>query len=453
MNVEYQKTDDLNARMRVVIAREDYEPKFLQALQDYRQKANFKGFRKGKTPMTYIRKLVGQDVLTRTVTEMLSEAVNGYLKEHEIPYIGQPLPVPEQAPASFDPFETQNVYEFSFDIGLLPDFEIQGLDQEITWHDIQVSEEQITEEWNNLLKRKGTYVPAEIVTSDCRISLRLREMENLGPKPDGREQTRTVSMEALKEPIRAQLTGKKTGDMIRFDPDHFLTRGDGSWFSRFYMGVNEGDAPLSEMIEAQILSIEVLTPAQVNQELFDSAFTPGKVSTEEEARKHIGEAIKHHSDQESDTYLRHMIEHRLIDANQFELPYAFITRLLNETREEGDKDTPPPSSEQEANSMRWHFVKSKLIERFGIEVTEEEIRRALIDHVINTYGSGLSYDQMRDIIYRNLEHQETVARFRNSVADTKLFYALKEHMPVVKKPVSRAEFDAEQEHHTHTHHR
>jgi trigger factor len=448
MQIDYQQIDPLNARMTIRIPREDYEPKFKTSLLEYRKKASFKGFRKGKTPVGYLEKLFGQDVLSQTISDMLREAVNDYLEENKVPFIGQPLPAKEQEPLTFDPKELVDAYTYTFDIGLLPDFDIKGLDHEIEWYDVPVADEQIDKEWLELLKRKGSYVQGEVVEPESRVSMRFREMENLGIKPEGRENTRMIYPDLLREEIKTELIGRHVGDIIRFDPDHFLKNGDALLFKRYYFEVLDENDEISEMVEGQIMDISRLQPAEATEEFFSTTFDPGTVTSEEQAREVIAKVLKQRNDAQSDTHLRHMIEHQLMDANQFDLPLEFIDRLISMT-EEGEKQKSDP--EKQANAFRWHFIKEKLFGKFEIDVTQDEILRAAADRVYDRFGSSMPYEKMKEIIERYISDRDSVEQLRNSILDTKLFYALKDHMPVVKKEITHAEFKEMQDAHRHEH--
>jgi trigger factor len=461
MQVDYQKIDDLNAQMTVTVHRADYEKKYRSELLEYKKKASIKGFRKGKTPFGYLEKLFGQEVLTKTVTDLLTESVNTYLQDHDVPFIGQPLPAEGQEPMAFDPKELRDAYVYKFDIGLLPDFEIKGLDEEVEWIDVPVTDAEVDDEWNELLKRQGTYVEVETVDAESRVNMHLKELENDAPKPNGKEHTRRVYVSMLKDEVLDQIVGKKAGDKITFDPNTFLKQGDVKLFMRYYFDIQDETETISDRVEGEVLDISTLKPAEINQELFDKAFEPGKVTSEERARELIRGALKQRNDNQSDAHLRHMLEHKLMDSNPFELPKAFLDRLIGETEkqetpEEQDtpegEEKPAPTADTHADGFRWHFIKEKLTRKFNIKVTQDEIMKAAADQVYERFGGYMPYDRMREIIGQYLQDKDSVMQLRNSVADTKLFYALKEHIPVVKKETSKEEFKALQESHQHEHH-
>lgn len=450
MHIDFQKTDDLNAQLTVRVLKEDYELKYKSALNEQRKKASFKGFRKGKTPVGYLEKLFGQELLTRTVTEMLMEGVNKYLEEEKVPYIGQPLPASDQQPLAFDPKDLADDYAFKFDIGLLPDFEVKGLTDEIEWLDVPVTSDEIEQEWNALLNRHGKQVPADAVQGDARINFRFREMENLGAKLDGKESTKMIHIDMLSEAIREELMGKQVGDIIRFDPETFIQKGDMRLFKKYYFDLGE-DETLADQIEAQILNITVLQPAEPNEELFSTAFEPGTVTSEEQAKEVIAKVLKQRQDMRSDAHMRHMLEHHLMDANPIALPMDFIKRLIEANRDGQDATEQEPDAEKQANAFRWHFIKDKLHKQFNIEVSQDEIVRAAADRVYDRFGNYMPYDRMEEIIKNYISDRESVEQLRSSIADSKLFFALKEQMPVVKKEISKTEFEHLQQEHKHEH--
>jgi hypothetical protein len=285
--------------------------------------------------------------------------------------------------------------------------------------------------------------------------MHLKEMENGAPKPEGKEHTRRVYVSMLKDEVIDQIAGKKVGDKITFDPNTFLKQGDVQLFKRYYFDIKDETETISDSVEGEILDISTLKPAEVNTELFDKAFEPGKVTSEEQARELIRGALKKRNDLQSDAHLRHMLEHKIMDSNPFELPTAFLDRLIGETENpetpEGE-DKPAPTADTHADGFRWHFIKEKLTRKFNIEVTQDEIMKAAADQVYERFGGYMPYDRMREIIGQYLQDKDSVMQLRNSVSDTKMFYALKEHMPVVKKEISKEDFKALQEAHQHEHH-
>ena len=92
MNVTRENIDDLNAVVKVDIAKEDYSEKVEKILKDYRKTANIPGFRKGHVPMGMVKKQYGKAVLVDEVNKLLQDALNKYLTEEKLDVLGNPLP-------------------------------------------------------------------------------------------------------------------------------------------------------------------------------------------------------------------------------------------------------------------------------------------------------------------------------------------------------------------------
>ena len=76
MRVETNQIDELNAQLTLVIEKDDYLKDFNDKLKSYKDRAQLKGFRKGKTPISVIKKMYGSSVLQESVSKILSDKIN-----------------------------------------------------------------------------------------------------------------------------------------------------------------------------------------------------------------------------------------------------------------------------------------------------------------------------------------------------------------------------------------
>ena len=121
MNIEKTQVDNLNAIISINIGKDDYEKKFKSELSKYAAKAQIKGFRKGKTPHSVIKKMYGRSVLAEVVNDTLQHALSDYLQKEDLPILGQPIPADDQdGNLSFDVNNLED-YEFKYEIGLSPE--------------------------------------------------------------------------------------------------------------------------------------------------------------------------------------------------------------------------------------------------------------------------------------------------------------------------------------------
>lgn len=221
MNITLNNIDDLNAKISVNITAEDYEEKVEKTLSDYRKKATIPGFRPGKVPMGHIKRMYGKAVLVDEINKLISESLVNYIKDENLNVLGEPLPSEESENQEID-WDKQKDFEFTFDIGKTPEFEVKLSKREkITYYELQPEENLIEDTIKNYTYRNGHNESAdEIVEADETIKGDLVQLnaEN-APLEDGinREEA-LMSLHVMKdEDIKNTFKNKKIGDIIDFD--------------------------------------------------------------------------------------------------------------------------------------------------------------------------------------------------------------------------------------------
>ena len=78
MQIVRKDIDSLNVTIELTIQPEDYSSKFESELKKHKNTAQLKGFRKGMTPITVIKKMYGKSILSDIINETLQEKLFGY---------------------------------------------------------------------------------------------------------------------------------------------------------------------------------------------------------------------------------------------------------------------------------------------------------------------------------------------------------------------------------------
>ena len=131
-NVVTKNTDNLTSVITVSVPREDYEQKLTDKLKETRKVAQIKGFRKGKVPMSFIKKNYGQAMLADIINDLMQEEMVKTMEEGGDKYLGQPIPTEDQKQYSFNVKELED-FEFKFEVGLKPEFKVTGIDKKKTF--------------------------------------------------------------------------------------------------------------------------------------------------------------------------------------------------------------------------------------------------------------------------------------------------------------------------------
>ena len=205
MKIEQNRIDDLNLELTLSVAKEDYADSKKKRLNDYRRKAEIKGFRKGMVPMSLVEKMYGQSALVDTVNDAISEALNNFIKENQIRVLGEPLPCEEQAQHEW---VDGNEFTFKFDIASNPEvsFELSKED-EVTYYTITVTEAAKKEMKDNLLKQYGSLEEGAEAKEEDFIIVDFEQGET---KVEGTY----VALRNVAEAARKSFVGVKPGDVL-----------------------------------------------------------------------------------------------------------------------------------------------------------------------------------------------------------------------------------------------
>lgn len=440
--------DNLNTLVTVTIEKQDYVQKFETELSKYRQKAHMKGFRKGKTPLSVLKKMYGKSILADVVNELLQQKLFEYIQENNIQYLGQPMPSETQEPVDFDLGELKD-FEFIFELGLMPEFKLTGLDKESIFQlqEVELDEKIIDEEMDNARKRFGERQEVEdnIDENDV-VTFEAKELASDTPKEGGiHSEFSTLVSKIADEEIRKSVLSMKKGDTLTADIYKLEGDKDAAFVNRYFLNLEEGaEGPENSNFELTIKEISRVTPATMDQEFFDKVFGPGQVSTEEEAREKIREEIASHYIKQSEALLFRDFQNHLMDSNNIPLPDTFLKKWLAVSNENLSEEQLNKEYPFFAKNLQWTLIKNKLAAQFGIRVSREEIITQFKNRILSYLGggSGAFNDEMLNGIAERMmtEDQKEVEKMSEEILSDKVFDVVKEHVTVNNTKVSLEAF-------------
>ena len=436
--------DDLNVTLTLNLAKEDYAPTFNAKLKEYRKNANLKGFRKGQVPLTVVRKMFGKNALVEIINDMISKEIAAYLVKADFDILGQPLPV-DQKELSLNTKELED-YSFKFDVGLVPNFEVKGLDTNaFNWYDTSIPDSMIEDDLKDALKKLGKQGPTEegIEEGDV-IKLSAVELSGPIPKDGGLTPEFSVSFDELTADTVKAVSAKKVGDTFRFDITSLAKDKDKVFIEKYFLGLNEeATEPVvyGNDFEATIKEVTRLIPATLNQDFFDGYFGPGNVSSEEEAKEKLKSNIKRYYDNQADGMLFGVIVEQLKEDNQLALPEEFLGRWIKHTRNLPEGKTAEDAVAEMKDGLQWSMIRDKLAKKYDIEVEEAEIKQAIRGQILSYFG-GQDYGGMVDNMVEKLSQDEQqVNNAYSQVLAEKLFRELKEVVTINAVPTTTDELE------------
>ena len=428
MNITRENIDELNAVVKVDIAKDDYAPKVEKILKDYRKNANVPGFRKGHVPMGMVKKQYGQAVLVDEVNKLLQENLNKYLTEEKLDVLGNPIPKEQE---NFD--WNKDNYTFEFEVGLAPEFEVSlDLEKPVKKYNIVADDTMIDRQIENIQKQYGKLISKDEVEEGDIVAGTFKNEE------EGIENETSIELEKIK--------GKrnlKVGDTIAlktkslFEDDHDLIQ---------HLKIEHDKAhDLDIEVEFTISEINKRELADLDQELFDKLFGEGKVTTVTELKEKIKEDAEKQFVQQSDQQLMNDVTEALIEKTEFDLPKEFLQKWI---RTVGEKPlTEEEAKEEYQNSekgLRYQLIEGKIVKENDIQVDFEALKAFAKDKIKEQMAQFGQMDpsdkELDDIAARILSNQDEVKRLSEQLVNEKLLNFYKDNMKFDEKEVTYDEF-------------
>ena len=366
MKVEQVKINDLAYELVVNIDKADAQDKKKKALNEYRRKAEIRGFRKGMAPMSLIEKMHGVQALVEAVNQMISEGINNHIAENKLNILGEPLPN-EEKQKQID-WENDENYEFVFDIALSPkvEFTLDSNDKIVSYN-VKVSDEAKEAYKNNMLKQFGKLENIDEVKDE--ESFIVADLEQGETKIEGTYVTlRQMPDQAAKE----QFLGKKVGDSFEVNVNETFTNETDR--AALLKVKKEELASVEPMWKVTVKEVKTFVPAEQTQEVYDRMFGEGVVTDEAGFEAKVVERISQEYKQEAD--FRFVLDAReyLLNKTNIELPEEFMKKWLytiNEgkfTMEDIEKDFA-----LFCKDFRWQMISQYIMREQKMEITREEV--------------------------------------------------------------------------------
>ena len=122
MNITKKQADALNCQVTIDIAADDYAEALKKRLNEYRRRADIKGFRKGMAPMSLIQRMYGDQCLYESVNHLVGEQLDNFIRDEKLRIVGEPLPSEDQPQIEW---KAGNDFTFKFDMAQTPEINFE----------------------------------------------------------------------------------------------------------------------------------------------------------------------------------------------------------------------------------------------------------------------------------------------------------------------------------------
>ncbi len=452
--VERENIGLLTDKLIVKIKKEDYLPSFEKKLKEYSKTANIPGFRKGMVPAGMIKKMYGAGIFNDEILKTVEKQLYTYLNEEKPDIFAQPLPL-ETDMSKMD-INNPSDYDFGFEIGLKPAFEIPDISKaKLTLHKVEVTDAMVQDEINRMQIKAGKMTEPEVIDNEENVlNVLFTESDKDGNAIEGGiSKENSVLLKYFTPKMQKQLMGKKAGEYFVFQLNKTF-EGDKLEMMLQDLGFEKDDKEAAaKYFKLDVVKIGLVEKREMNEAFFNEVYPGKNIKTEEELKQALKEEIEKYWESQSRNQLHDQLYHLLLDDTKMEFPESFLKRWLQNG---GEKPKTAEEAEHEfpgfSNQLKWTLISDKLMKQNNIDVTEAELKESMKAEVMRYFGQmnmGEDMSWLDSYIDRMMKDEKQVdATYRRLITE-KLFTWMESQTKPKEKKVTAEELTAMQHNHHH----
>lgn len=444
MQIAKEKIDDLNIVLNIELNPEDYQEKYNASLKSYGKTVSIPGFRPGKVPGGIIKKKYGKALLAEELNKVINETLNKYIQDEKLNILGSPLPKEEDVDSGN--WDQPENFNFKYDIGLAPEFDL-ALDKRAK-HDyltIEVDDKMVDSHIADMQNRKGTLAAVEVAGDKDMMMGTFVQLDSKSEILEGGIMSdSTISLEFIDDkPTKKKLVGKKVGDNVVLDPRK-VAKGDAD-LAKMLNVEEDALAELKGKFRFNINEIKSLTPAELNEDFFNSVAAEGEVKSIEDLKAKIIADTEVQFANESDRLFINAMSKLLVEKTALSLPDEFLKRWIKASNDKPITDEQIASEyDSYAQSLKWQMIENKLAEMAEVKIENEELEDMAKSYIVSQYAQyGLPAPQEENLVEQAkqvLSNQEEARKMYDVLLEKRLIEYLKETVKLNKKKVSYDDF-------------
>ncbi|SMC74549.1 trigger factor [Fulvimarina manganoxydans] len=445
MQVTETKAEGLKREIEVVVPASDLEARLQTRLHEAKDKVQLKGFRPGKVPVSHLRKMYGKSLMAEIVNEILNETPRSVIAERNERSAMQP-----EIGMSEDEGEAEKVlagksdFRFTISYEKLPSFELQDTDGlKIERPIVEIEDEEVEEQVRRVAENARDYEPKDGPAAEGdRVTL------DFVGKIDGEafqggsatDSNLVIGSKQFIPGFEDQLVGVSAGEektvVVTFPEDYGAPDLAGKE-ATFETTVKAVAAPTEMAIDDDLAKKLGLESAErlrtVVREQIESQY--GQM-TRQKVKRQILDAL-------DETYSFELPE-RLVEAEFNNIWNQVQAELSRSGRSFEDEDTTEDKAREEYRALaerrvRLGLVLSEIGEKVGVQVSDEEMQRAMFDQLRRYPG------QEREIYEFYQKNPDALASLRAPIYEEKVIDHLLGNADVTDKVVTKDELLAEDE--------
>lgn len=436
MEITLDKHSANQASVKIKLNEADYQPKVDAKLKDYAKKANIKGFRPGKAPVSMVKRMYGTSVLVDEINNLLSTSLNDYLKSQPFKILGDPLPVLEDAD-KID-WNEQKEFEFQYKIGFVEDVKV-NLDGtlEATSYNIKMDEKEVDNTIENLRSQYGKMTNPEISEENDFL------YGDLKSEDGAFEKTFSLPLSKVEKKSLKKFLGLKKNDSVEFEPSKVIKEDLAAT-----LDISEEEASgLNGKFTFYVQNINRTELADLNQEFFDKLFGEGLVNSEEEMRDKVRSIMSENYNKELKVFSDEKIKEKLISNANIALPESFLKEwLLRANEGKVTEDQVEQEYPIYAKQLSWTILSNAIAKDNDIQAEHEDViekTKEMIREQFASSGLGAQLEASMDLFVDNYlkgNEGQNYMQMLTSVQNDKVLAFVKEKAAIKEEEIGVDKF-------------
>ncbi|MCZ2328606.1 trigger factor [Bartonella sp. F02] len=432
MQVTETLNEGLKREIKIVVPAQDLEAKLNERLDSAKGKIKLNGFRPGKVPSGYLRKMYGKSFMAEILNEIISDAPHSILTERNERSAVQPQIDVEENEKILDGKED---FVFSLKYEVLPKFEVKDFkDIQIIREIADVSEQEIDEQVKRVLSSTRNYSEKNgSAAEDDRVTIDYVGKIDGIPFDGGsaNDAQLVLGSKQFIPGFEEQLIGVKNGDTltisVKFPDDYNAAHLAGK------------DATFDVVVKA--------------------VYQPDELKIDDESAKKLGleslerlrEVVRGQIESQYGSMTRQKIKRQILDSldndYNFEVPERLLeiefdniwTQVKDDFKKAGKSFEDEGLTEEEAREeyrmlsqrrVRLGLVLSEIGMKAGVNVSEDELKTAVFEQVRQYPG------QEKEIMDFFRRTPEAVANLRAPIFEEKVIDYLLSQIKITDKKVT-----------------
>ena len=415
MNITRENLGELDLCIKIEVAESDYAEKVTKQLKEYQHKATVPGFRKGMAPMGLIQRMYKSAVVADTVQDLLGESLYKYIDDEKLELLGSPLSNEEKT-GTID-FAKGPDFTFYFDAALAPQINIDWSKIDTKLCSVKVTAKDIDSQIDNITKRYGKFETPDTIGEGDTVYGKAIELNKEGTEKEGGLNVFcSFELSDMKDAeLATPFIGKKAEEKVVFNPSKAFTP---SQLEKIFRLENAAAKKFKSDVEITISGLSRITPAELNEELFEKVFPGEGVKTLDKFRKAISAQIEKANDEQCQILYVNQVRKQLLDNFDAPMPEAFLKRWI--VSRSDDKTVTAETVENEwaekyIPSLKWEMLDGALNKISSIEPTQNEIVDAIKDILRKTDGEPQEGETPEQAEQRLEQAARTIAQDRRNV--------------------------------------